>query len=202
MSHAEPDNENTAGPLQFGDDNTVQALHKEMFGPLYYFVYKLTNNLAEAQDIAASSFSKLLQKRDDFPNAAAMKSFLWITSRNAAYNYLTAKFRPQSLEGLAEPADSADTKEHEMVKAEIYAEIYQEIENLSPKFRSIVRLSYIEGKSNSEIASELGISSKTVRNSKSLAMKELKTILITKNLLSLTGTVLLLVKVLLSLFIS
>ncbi|MNR35643.1 RNA polymerase sigma factor [compost metagenome] len=61
-----------------------------------------------------------------------------------------------------------------MIRTEVWAEIYREINKLPVQCSKVISLSFVEGLKNDEIAQELDISIQTVKNQKSMGVKLLK----------------------------
>lgn len=61
-----------------------------------------------------------------------------------------------------------------MIKAEIIYEIYTVVESLPPKCQQIIRLGYIQGMKNMDIAERLDISVSTVKTHKRLGLSILR----------------------------
>lgn len=139
-----------------------------------------------AEDIAAESFIKAWQKRQDFASLEKLKAFLFVVAHNAALDYLRAKklrdhqqpFLQQQLAVFPENAEEA------YIRAEALQAIYRSIESLPPQCRQVVKLSVIDGLAPDEIAKLLNISYKTVRNQKSIGLKTLRLALLHDKLLS------------------
>jgi len=159
----------------------IFKLHRK---PLVYFAEKLLGIREEAEDIVAGSFMKLWARHSDFDSFPAIKSFLYITTRNACFNFL--KYSKRVSASQKEFSYWADKKEEEilhiMYRAELLAELDKEIELLPPKCRNIFQLAFYEGLSTTEIAAKLGLSNQTVRNQKSKALQVIKTACFKRNL--------------------
>jgi RNA polymerase sigma-70 factor (ECF subfamily) len=61
-----------------------------------------------------------------------------------------------------------------MIRMEVFNELYREINQLPEQCGKIVRMGYIEGMKNEEIARELGLSIQTVKNQKTRGVMLLK----------------------------
>ncbi len=79
-----------------------------------------------------------------------------------------AKFLHEQ-ENTSSPAEDQD-----IIRMEVFRVIYQEISNLPEQCGKIVRMSYIEGLKNEQIAEVLSISLQTVKNQKTRGMKLLR----------------------------
>lgn len=171
-------------------------LFDELRRSLVYYTYALTQNLPEAEDIVSVSFSKLWLLRQNFDSVNSMKSFLYVTCRNAAYDYLkfiqntkrNIEISVGNIEEHSERLQDEDAQQFEMMRAAILHEIYKEIEVLTPQLKNITKLAFVEGKTARQIARALNLSEQTVRNSMTVARKVLRTRLLIKKLFLLLAT--------------
>lgn len=162
-------------------------LYNKFYKELVYFARQIIDHASEAEDIVQEMMIKLFQRRQDFDVINEIRAFLYVSVRNACLNYLKARNRHElshrELRYLGAGAD--EQAEHEMLKATILAEIFREISILPDQCRKVFELIYIQKRSTSEIASEMGISSQTVLNHKARAINILRNHLTEKGFLSL-----------------
>jgi len=134
--------------------------------------------------VVADSFVKMLQRRDSFENLENVKAFLYVSTRNACINIYKAGKRHaeahKQMEWLLKNGAKENAFEEEMIRAEVIAEIYKEVENLPDRAREIFKLIFIGGLSTEEIAQKLGIEMQTVRSQKARALQLLKAELLKK----------------------
>jgi RNA polymerase sigma-70 factor (family 1) len=163
-----------------GDTHAFTSLYNIYYARLFSFTKRLVNNRQEAQDITAETFVKLWRLRANFSTQDNVRAFLFITARNACYDYFKfiAKENSQHKELLTQllPETESVTLLDE-IKADVLDHIHTEIENLPQQCKTIFTLSYLKGLKNNEIADLLQITDKTVRNQKVLAKKLLRTAL-------------------------
>ncbi|AWO02047.1 RNA polymerase sigma-70 factor [Chitinophaga alhagiae] len=168
-----------------GNQEAFQVIFRRHYKALCYFAASITQDAQEAEDLVQETFSKLWDKRADFPTTTAIKAFLYISTKNACLNYIRQKHRQTEKEKefsyLQEeaPADFDPL----MADVEIIGELYAEIEQLPPQCRRVFTMSYLEGRKNEEIAGLLGVSYNTVRTQKLRALKLIRASLLKKDLL-------------------
>ena len=152
--------------------------------PLVFFAEKILGLREEAEEIVADSFIKLWEKHTDFESLAAIKSFLYVVTQNACFNFLKKSKKISASQ--KEFSYWADDKEvevlHKIYRAELLADLDKEIQLLPPKCGNIFKLAFYEGLTTNEIAAKLGLSIKTVRNQKANAATIIKTELLKRNL--------------------
>jgi len=101
---------------------------------------------------------------------------MYITIRNACLNYIKQAKR-DSLSKKQHAYLTGEKEEfvlNEMIRAEVLKEIMEEINNLPEQCRKVLKLGYLEGMKNQEIADLLNISIHTVKNQKARAIQLLK----------------------------
>lgn len=173
--------------FQHGDRSAATALYGRFYKGLVYFARRIVEHAGEAEDIAQDSMVKLFGKKNDFSNLSDIKSFLYVSVRNACFNYLKARDRHElshrELRYLTpEGEESADL---EMLKSRVLTEIYHEVAALPTQCGEVFRLVFIHKFSTAEAAERLGISPQTVLNQKARAIKLLRYRLSEKGFLTL-----------------
>lgn len=172
--------------LKNGDPEALQTLLKHYYSALCLFAERLLGDSAAAEDIVGESFVKLWKKRTDFENHQNLKAFMYITVRNACLNYLKQAKR-DSLSKKQHAYLTGEKEEfvlNEMIRAEVLKEIMDAINNLPEQCRKVLKLGYLEGMKNQEIAAKLNISVHTVKNQKARGIQLLKIRLRDRDLMS------------------
>jgi RNA polymerase sigma-70 factor (family 1) len=165
-----------------GDVHAFNEVYKRMHQRIYFFCKNLVG-ADEAIDITANCFSKLWLLHAQFNTRENIQAFLFITARNNCLNYLNhIKVRSQKEKEITEIANEEVFIRNAEIEADIITRIREEVEKLPDQHKKILKLSYYDGYANQEIATMLGMSEKTVRNLKSLALKSLKAIFIDGNM--------------------
>lgn len=162
-----------------GNPAAESILFKQYFRSMCLLAETITGDGRAAEDIVAESFIKLFDKRAEFEAPDNIKAFLYVTVRNGSYTYKTTQKRHEAIHTrlAAEQGKEEDLSsvfELEMIRAQLLAEIYQEIENLPSQCRKIAKMIFWEGKSTGQIAEEMNISAQTVRTQKARAIQLLK----------------------------
>lgn len=161
------------------DDKDSRLYIKHLFDLYYtrlcYFAHKLISNKEGAEDIVQDAFVAYWKKQTDFDNEPSIKSFLYLTVKNACLNII----RHESVEKRY--AESQDTKQLEeekisehIIRSEVAGEIHTAIATLPQGCRQVLKLAYFEGLKNDEIAQQLSISVNTVKTQKARALQLLR----------------------------
>lgn len=144
--------------------------------PLLYFAESILKHSQFADDIVEESFIKLWQNRLSIGHPLAIKSYLYTTVRNACIDSLRKEKTKISYQNevLANNNGQDNSLLLKVVEAETFHSIYTAISELPPKMGRVFRMFYLEGKELSEIATELNVSVKTVKNQKTRALEILR----------------------------
>ncbi|MEI9809105.1 MAG: sigma-70 family RNA polymerase sigma factor [Bacteroidota bacterium] len=159
--------------LHKNNEKALAIIFKNYHIGLIYFATQYLKDSLAAEDVVAESFVKIWQRREDFESLPAIKSFLYITVKNACLNQLRQSSRyaacHEEIKYLAEKAEELFS-EQKMIKAELLNKLWQDIEQLPPVRRRIFKMIYVDGLNTFEIASALKISVDTVRVQKARAI--------------------------------
>jgi RNA polymerase sigma-70 factor (ECF subfamily) len=162
--------------FQNGDQKGFKAVFELFYQGICNFSKRLTEDNQEGEDIAITSFHKLWDRKENFQTLTNIKSFLYITTRNACLNFIKARNRKHttgedSLFNLTQKENDADRY---TIRSEILRAIDEEIQKLPPLPRQVFKLRYLEGLSVPEVANRLNISINSVSVNTHKAMKFLR----------------------------
>jgi len=104
------------------------------------------------------------------------QSYLYVAAKNACLDFLKSQHRTVEREIYFQQLHDYQEEdiENEIIRAEYWAEIYREINALPTQCSTIIKLSFIEGLNNAQIAEILNISDQTVKNQKVKGIKALR----------------------------
>jgi RNA polymerase sigma-70 factor (ECF subfamily) len=161
--------------FQQGDRNAFNAIYWHLRRPIITFC-KCMVPIEDAEDITADVFVTLWKLRAQWDSIRNIKAFLYVTARNACFNYL--KHQKTKSDKQKELAFMAEREQELILQSEIESElitlIKREIDGLPQTCKTVFSMSFLEGYENAAIAQKLGISDQTVRNLKSIALKTIK----------------------------
>lgn len=173
--------------FQSGDDAGTASLYNKYYKGLVYFARQIVDHGGEAEDIVQDTMIRLFQKRGDFNNLPDIQAFLYVSVRNACFNYLKARDRHElsHKELLYLTPEGEEKADLETLKSRVLSEIFNEIDTLPEQCGRVFQLIYIHKLSTAAVAEKLGISPQTVLNQKSRAIKLLRYRLTEKGFLTL-----------------
>jgi RNA polymerase sigma-70 factor (family 1) len=168
--------DNYADRLREGDEAAFRHVMDRYFPIITHFALRIVRDRAAAEDIAEETFIKLWQTRERTRNFQSIKAFLFIAAKNACINELRSeKSKVRRNEGFAAIAvTEGDAIDREIIRAEVWAEIWRAADELPEKIGQVFRLGFVEGLPNREIAKQLGVSVNTVKAQKARAVELLK----------------------------
>ncbi|MBO9728717.1 MAG: RNA polymerase sigma-70 factor [Chitinophaga sp.] len=144
------------------------ALFRTYYTRLCYFAFQLIGNQDQARDIAQEAFVSYLAQRDQVSDhPVAVKNFLYSSVRNACLNALRHEKVVEKFAAAQENMPTEDsTVMLSIIKSEVAGEIHRVLETLPEACQLIIRMGYIDGLKNQEIAAQLNISINTVKTQK------------------------------------
>ncbi len=144
---------------------------KELYQLYYYALCRFASNYlcddAQAEDIVQDVLLRLWEQRTRFAEIANLKSYLYLSVKNACLNHLTHQ------KIVAKHADIISDEINLLVLQTINStfddeepsleeQVLNAIANLPKQCSEIFKLKYLEGKRTKEIAEDLEISPRTV----------------------------------------
>ena len=153
--------------MRSGDMKAFERLFVSLYPGLCNIANHYLNNEMLSKDVAQDAFIKWWNKREDFRDFAAVKSFLYITIRNQCLNYIRDHRKEVDLAGRFSEETDAD------FDLMVIEALYSAIDRLPAQSARIMRL-VVKGDKNQEIADQLGISVNSVKTLKYNALKMLK----------------------------
>ena len=159
-----------------GDQQAFNFIFTCYYRSLCYFATRFIAARPVAEDITQESFVRLWEKHDVFTCQQAIKTFLYIVTRNACLNFLKQWDRDKKKEDVWRiTCDESEVPilQH-MYRSEELQGIFQAMETLPPECRKVIQLCFIEGYENHEAARQLQLSVHTIKNQKARGLYLLK----------------------------
>ena len=132
-------------------------------------------SVGDGDDVVQESYLRLVKAHETGPIRAA-KSFLFMTARNLALNYLRHQ-RYERAEALRETESTSVLDESASIpetvaRAQETESLKKAIQSLPERCREVFTLRRIHGLSQKEVAAQLGISEKTVEAQSVIALRK------------------------------
>lgn len=161
--------------LKLDDEMALSAIYKRYWQLLYTSAYHVLKDKQACEDIIQELFIKLWNNRYNIHITTSLKAYLYASIRYEVYRQIrtgTARedIYDDALQLIHTPADY-DNIEYK----ELTARVSSVVETLPEKCREVYKLSREECLSHKQIASQLNISTKTVENHLTKALRQLRT---------------------------
>ncbi|QDH81102.1 RNA polymerase sigma-70 factor [Echinicola soli] len=162
--------------FRLGPKPTLEEVFYTFHKKLVYFSFQYLKDKGLAEDIVQDVFVQFAQKENMLQHELAyIQNYLYKAVRNKSINAI--RDRKQNLgidDGMAEISNQDQTIVQRMIHAEVIDELYAAMETLPEGCRKVSALGFLEGKSNQEIADQLGVSINTVKTQKQRGLKLLR----------------------------
>lgn len=165
-----------------GDDSAFEALLNKYLKPIYNFLYQLTNNVPQTEDLTQETFIKAWKNIRKFDQSKSFKTWLFTIAKNTAFDYLKKKktipfsFFEDSdgnnkLEEISEESILVDEL---MEKKDLAENLEAKLKRIPEQYGIILKLRYKEDFSLGEIAEILGKPYNTIKVYHQRALARLK----------------------------
>lgn len=166
--------------FQQGEESAFREVFDKYYRPVAYFALKILNDDLYAEDIVSETFSKAWNARAKFKTAKHLENFLYLVTRNGCISYLrsaqvTHAKDKEWVKMAIEENEAYSPLDLEQVQARLMEIIFEKLQQLPGG--DVLRMSYIDGKSTKEIATELNITENNVYLIKHRSLKALRSVL-------------------------
>lgn len=148
-----------------------EKIFKALYLPLGMYALKYVEDTDIAEDMVQEAFVKVWHHLSEGKDIGNLKSYIYMAVRNECINYLRIHKYTASEDDLA---DVPDVSDDDIDTSERDARLWRAIDSLPDRCREIFLMSKRDGMSNEEIATELDISIKTVKNQMTKAYERLR----------------------------
>jgi RNA polymerase sigma-70 factor (family 1) len=153
------------GAIHLSDRASFNTAFRSYYQPLRFYAAKFVQR-GDAEDIVENLFLKLWNKQQVFASPVHLQAFLYHAIRNACLDFIKLSKKGKIDELSNELLIADDDHLRYMIEAETIAEIYRAVSDLPSQCSKVIRMGYLEGLNNTEIAEQLGLSEQTVKNYK------------------------------------
>jgi RNA polymerase sigma-70 factor (ECF subfamily) len=139
-----------------GDEAALGLLYRRYVGPIYRFVLAQVRHEADAEDLTAETFARMMRAIGRFRGEASFKNWLYQIARNAVRNHRRAAHYRLSVPLSPRIPDPRPVQE-EGGKA-IDREIVQALlDPLPPRYRLVLELRFLHGLTIAQTAERMAI---------------------------------------------
>jgi RNA polymerase sigma-70 factor, ECF subfamily len=152
------------------DHGAYDVFFRRHFRLIYYVALQIVLDHAEAEDLTQDAFSTLWQKRHEFDSSrGSVISWLTTIVRNRALDRYRQRQRHRELnqQYIAQPnhpqKNETISPDHFLMKSEIFSELRDQLNALPEATNMILRLAYIQGLTQQQIADKIKMPLGTVK---------------------------------------
>jgi RNA polymerase sigma-70 factor (ECF subfamily) len=170
-----------ARAARIGDLGAFRTLVERHRGRIFSLALRMAGNRAEAEDMAQEAFLRIYRGLGSFRGESAFSTWMVRVALNTFNRHLRRVPRmqplpPETLEdrsgstgpgritGAGSGASSGANPESSFLDSETAAEVRRKVAELPEPFRDAVTMFYFEDRSLEEAASELGVSTGTMKS--------------------------------------
>ncbi len=173
--------------MKAGQESALQKIFKHYYKYLVVTGYNITGDNEKAKDLVQDVFFELWKKREQIEIQSSLKAYLRRAVVNRSLNYIKTQkrfdFGDENFD--AQTPDKTFSAQKNLEAQDLKAAINDAIDSLPAKCKAIFILSRFEKLSHKEIATKLDISTKTIENQITKALKIVRVAVNKYNVLSL-----------------
>jgi len=165
--------------LQAGDQSGLLYFMSQYGEQLRFFAYKITKSREVSEEVVSESFYKLWQGRQKAISVEAIRSFLYLITRNACYDYIGSSYHKTVVLGEEQLWNTVEQQTDiltHIIYTELIDQIVAELDKLPRQQAEVFRLSYLEGMDTEEICDTLGTTASSVYFARSKSLSALRLI--------------------------
>lgn len=159
--------------IKKGDEKALELLFRKYYPTLCLYAQTYVHSPEISEDIVTDRFTDIWLKRNQIDISYNVKSYLYTTIKNAALEYI----RKKKIDTISfddyfvNPPDDSDDPFNRMSNKQTQEQILILLQEIPPRSRQVFIMHRFDEMKYKDIASLLEISSKTVENHMSIAIK-------------------------------
>lgn len=158
-----------------GDEKSLEILIKQYLKPIYGFVYKYIRNVQESEDITQDVFVKVWRHLKRFDRKKSFKTWIFSIAKNTCIDWIRKKKTMLLDDKFAETLiNQAPLASENLEKTDIFQVLVSAMDNLLPKYQTVLSLRYNDNLNFREIAVILKESINTIKSRHRRALNMLK----------------------------
>lgn len=156
--------------------DAFEEMYNRHWKKLYIFAYKRIKSKEIAEEIVQDFLTNLWAGRKTIVVKSSFEGYIYTSIRNLVLNCIAKETRRNAYSQFIRlfKTDVDNSTEETVYIKDFYFNLQKELSYLPTKCRSVFEMSRQDNKSNKEIASELGISEKTVESHLTKAIRRLR----------------------------
>jgi RNA polymerase sigma-70 factor, ECF subfamily len=166
----------TIKALREGNHHAFEQLFDICYEPLCRYAYSILRDMDNAEEVVQKTFYKLWDQHETLNIQSSINSYLYRIVHNDCLNTIHQKTSHQehNLNYLSSMNTDVNSTMEQLESSDLQKAIEIALAGLPPQCRRVFEMSRLEQLSYSEIATQLNISTNTVENHISKALKLLR----------------------------
>jgi RNA polymerase sigma-70 factor (ECF subfamily) len=161
-----------------GDAEALRILYERYGRLVYSFAHRFTNDATLSEEATQDTFVALWRKADGFdPTRARLSTWLFVVARNRAIELGRQKSRRPELRDEIDLDGSEPDPSSLVADADESQRLAEAMAELPDEQLEVLRLSFFDGLSHSEIAGVIGIPLGTVKGRMRLALERMRSLM-------------------------
>lgn len=160
-----------------GQESGLRYFMEQHGEALRFYAYKITRDKEIAEEVVSESFFKLWQNRSKIESLDSIRSFLYLVTKNACFDFLKSAHKKKTIhwdeEILNINSAENDVLTH-MVYIELIEQITEELKKLPKQQAAVFEMSYLKGMETEEICKALNTTISNVYYAKSKALSKIR----------------------------
>jgi len=155
-----------------GNEKAFAALMNRYRDSIYFMLLKMVNNPSDADDLTIEAFGKAFRNLDSYTPRFAFSTWLFKIATNNCVDFIRKKqFSPTHPDYVQDISDGASANiptdmpdpEESLINHQKIAALKNIVNQLKPRYKSLIELRYFKEYSYEEISSELNLPIGTVK---------------------------------------
>lgn len=148
------------------DDASFESIYRRHWEAVYAVCFHYVENRQVAEDLVQEIFQSLWERRDTLVIETSAEHYLLRAAKLKVFHYLrTSRLHKQHHQALViQLTPSENSTENNVLYKELSGKISRLVNTLPSQPRTVYTLSRVNGLKNVQIASEMDLSEKTVKN--------------------------------------
>jgi len=155
-----------------GNEKAFASLMNRYRDSIYYMLLKMVNNPSDAEDLTIEAFGKAFRNLESYTPKFAFSTWLFKIATNNCVDFIRKKqLSPAPFDNLQDDLDNLTVNlqsdipdpEESLINRQEIAALKDIVNQLKPRYKSLIELRYYKEYSYEEISSELNLPIGTVK---------------------------------------
>ncbi len=134
----------------------MSTLYRRYVGPIYRFIMAQVRNEADAEDLTAETFARMMRSIARFRGEASFKNWLYQIARNAVRNHRRAASYRLNV-SLSDRIPDPVRVQEDGARAADRQSVIGLLAPLPPRYRQVLELRFLQGMTIAQTAARMGV---------------------------------------------